>query len=184
MRAKGGQHYAIPHMKKGTLERIGQLPLRLQVEKEIYEDAVHFLDPVRLSPSFPPPRAAARRCLAPLSLAECRRRLEPRSAAAANAATPRPRPEPRTVRSAASSSDDPSRGPFFFYARHRRPSSSARAEDVRSAATAELLAPTLVPAGPSRGPSLRRAELRSSPAGTEQLLSFLAMFTCKKLYKM
>lgn len=40
MRAKGGQHYAIPHMKKGTLERIGQLPVRLQVEKEIYEDAV------------------------------------------------------------------------------------------------------------------------------------------------
>jgi hypothetical protein len=43
MRAKGGQHYAIPHMKKGTLERIGQLPLRLQLEKEIYEDAVHFI---------------------------------------------------------------------------------------------------------------------------------------------
>jgi hypothetical protein len=42
MREKGGQHYAIPHMKKGTLERIGQLPVRLQVEKEIYEDAMHF----------------------------------------------------------------------------------------------------------------------------------------------
>jgi hypothetical protein len=43
MIAKGGQHYAIPHMKKGTLERIGQLPVRLQVEKEIYEEAVQFI---------------------------------------------------------------------------------------------------------------------------------------------
>jgi hypothetical protein len=43
MLAKGGQHYAIPHMKKGTLERIGQLLERLQVEKEIYEDAVQFV---------------------------------------------------------------------------------------------------------------------------------------------
>jgi len=43
MLAKGGQHYAIPHLKKGTLERIGQLPVRLQVDKEIYEDAVHFI---------------------------------------------------------------------------------------------------------------------------------------------
>ena len=29
MLAKGGQHYAIPHLKKETLERIGQLPVRL-----------------------------------------------------------------------------------------------------------------------------------------------------------
>ena len=43
MLAKGGQHYAIPHLKKGTLERIGQLLVRLQVDKEIYEDAVHFI---------------------------------------------------------------------------------------------------------------------------------------------
>jgi len=43
MRAKGGQHYAIPHMKKGTLERIHQLPVRLQVDKEIYQDAVNFI---------------------------------------------------------------------------------------------------------------------------------------------
>jgi hypothetical protein len=43
MLAKGGQHYAIPHMKKGTLDRIDQLPVRLQVEKEIYEDAVQFV---------------------------------------------------------------------------------------------------------------------------------------------
>jgi hypothetical protein len=43
MLAKGGQHYAIPHMKKATLERIGQLPVRLQVEKEIYDDAMQFV---------------------------------------------------------------------------------------------------------------------------------------------
>jgi len=43
MRAKGGQHYAIPHMKKGTLERIHQLPVRLQVDKEIYQDAMNFI---------------------------------------------------------------------------------------------------------------------------------------------
>jgi hypothetical protein len=43
MLAKGGQHYAIPHMKKAALERIDQLPVRLQVEKEIYEDAVQFV---------------------------------------------------------------------------------------------------------------------------------------------
>jgi hypothetical protein len=30
-------------MKKGTLERIHQLPIRLQVDKEIYQDAVNFI---------------------------------------------------------------------------------------------------------------------------------------------
>jgi hypothetical protein len=29
--------------EEGTLERIGQLPVRLQVEKEIYEEAVQFI---------------------------------------------------------------------------------------------------------------------------------------------
>jgi len=43
MGAKGGQHYAIPRMKKGTLERIQQLPIRLRVDKEIYQDAVNFI---------------------------------------------------------------------------------------------------------------------------------------------
>ncbi|RLN13391.1 hypothetical protein C2845_PM09G20790 [Panicum miliaceum] len=44
MREKGGYHYAIPHMKKGTLERIGALPVRLQVDKEIYQDALNFIN--------------------------------------------------------------------------------------------------------------------------------------------
>ena len=44
MLAKGGQHYAIPHMKKRSLERNGQLPIRLQCDKQIYLDAVDFIN--------------------------------------------------------------------------------------------------------------------------------------------
>jgi hypothetical protein len=44
MREKGGQHYAVPHTKKGTLERTGALPVRLQVDKEIYQDALNFIN--------------------------------------------------------------------------------------------------------------------------------------------
>jgi hypothetical protein len=44
MRAKGGQHYAIPHLKKGTLESNGLLPIRLQCDKQIYLDALDFIN--------------------------------------------------------------------------------------------------------------------------------------------
>jgi len=54
------------------------------------------------------------------------------------------------------------RRPFFFYARHRRPSSSARAEDVRSAATAELLhRPSSLQAEPRTLLAPRRASIFS-----------------------
>ncbi len=44
MHAKGGQHYAIPHLKKGTLESNGLLPIRLQCDKQIYLDALDFIN--------------------------------------------------------------------------------------------------------------------------------------------
>ncbi len=44
MRAKGGQHYAILHLKKGTLERNGRLPIKLQCDKQIYLDALDFIN--------------------------------------------------------------------------------------------------------------------------------------------
>nr|CAD41471.3 OSJNBa0079A21.15 [Oryza sativa Japonica Group] len=44
MLVKGGQHYAIPHMKKRSLERNGQLLIRLQCDKQIYLDAVDFIN--------------------------------------------------------------------------------------------------------------------------------------------
>ena len=111
--------------------------------------------------STPSPRAAPRRRLAPLSPAECRRRLEPRSAAAANAATPRPRPEPRTVRSDALSSDDPSSTRGTDDPRPRHEPRTYGAPPPPSSCTDPR------PCRPSRGPFLRRVELRSSPAGTE-----------------
>lgn len=42
MQDKGGQHYAIPHMKKQTLENNGVLPIRLQCDQQIFEEAVEF----------------------------------------------------------------------------------------------------------------------------------------------
>lgn len=41
---KGGQHYALPHLKKKTLERQGKLPVRLNVDKDYVQAAIDYLN--------------------------------------------------------------------------------------------------------------------------------------------
>ncbi|KAM0824009.1 hypothetical protein ACQ4PT_070493 [Festuca glaucescens] len=41
---KGGQHYALPHLKKKTLEREGKLLVRLKVDKDYVEAAIEYLN--------------------------------------------------------------------------------------------------------------------------------------------
>ena len=43
LREKGGQHYEPHHMKKGVLERLGQLPKTLPCDPAIVQEAIAFL---------------------------------------------------------------------------------------------------------------------------------------------
>lgn len=43
MKEKGGQHYLVPHMKKGVFERLGQLPTTLSCDPAIVQEAMEFL---------------------------------------------------------------------------------------------------------------------------------------------
>ena len=122
----------------------------------------------RCSP--PSPRAASRRRplvrgrVPPSSRAKERRRCQRR-----HPSSPA-RVEDRTERRVEL------RRPFFFYARHRRPSSSARAEDVRSAATAELLhRPSSLQAEPRTLLAPRRASIFS---GQHRASSYCRSWPC------
>lgn len=44
LRQKGGQHYAIPHLKKQSLERNGVLPVRLQCDPEVVNKAIVYIN--------------------------------------------------------------------------------------------------------------------------------------------
>ncbi|XP_062201321.1 uncharacterized protein LOC133903865 [Phragmites australis] len=43
LRLKGGQHYKVPHLRKQFLERHGELPIRLQCDSTIINEAMEFL---------------------------------------------------------------------------------------------------------------------------------------------
>ncbi|CAL5044632.1 unnamed protein product [Urochloa decumbens] len=43
LKEKGGQHYAVPHMKKAVLERLGTLPKTLPCDPAIVQEALDFL---------------------------------------------------------------------------------------------------------------------------------------------
>jgi hypothetical protein len=44
LKIKGSQHYKVPHMRKKTLARLGILPIRLECDKLIVDEAQQFLD--------------------------------------------------------------------------------------------------------------------------------------------
>lgn len=44
MKVRGTNSYKLPHMKKGSLERIGELPVKMHCDKEFIEDVTKWLD--------------------------------------------------------------------------------------------------------------------------------------------
>ena len=43
MKVHGSNNYKLPHMKKGTLERLGLLPIQVQCEETIVNEAIEKL---------------------------------------------------------------------------------------------------------------------------------------------